>query len=72
MIGRRTLLAAGYTLTRPTLYTASSTVQVIAGNSVDANAAVLSQQLSTGRAGYYAQLASSSGVAVARKSVTSC
>ena len=58
-----TLLAAGYTLTRPTLYTASSTVQVIAGNSVDANAAVLSQQLSSGRAGYYAQLASSSGVA---------
>jgi capsular polysaccharide biosynthesis protein len=58
-----TLLAAGYTLTRPTLYTASSTAQVIAGNSVDANAAVLSQQLSSGRAGYYAQLASSSGVA---------
>lgn len=58
-----TLLAAGYTLTRPTLYSASSTAQVIAGNSIDANSAVLSQQLSTGRAGYYAQLASSSGVA---------
>lgn len=57
------LLAAGYTMTRPVQYTAGATAQLVAGNSQDANSAIMSQQLASGRAPYYAQLASGGAVA---------
>lgn len=55
-------LAAAYTLTLPVTYSTASTVQVLGGNSADANSAMLSQQLAASRAGYYAQLAGGPGV----------
>lgn len=58
-----TLLAAAYTVTRPVQYTTGSSVQVIGGNSQDMNSASISEQLATSRAGYYAKLMSSEGVA---------
>ena len=57
------VVAAGYTLTRPVEYQATSTAQIMAGASNDASAAMVNQQLANQRSGAYAQLASGSGVA---------